>query len=206
MSLSDKPTLHFLALGDSYTIGEAVDKSDRWPVQLTARLRRDSLNVADPDIIARTGWTTDELQRAINASDKRGPYDLVSLQIGVNNQYRGRSLENYRMEFRQLLQSAISLANGRAGRVFVLSIPDWGQSPAANGQGRATIGLEIDQFNSVARSECQQAGVAFIDITPLTRRAAGNDSQFVGNGLHYSGKHMAQWVEAACPIVKSLSR
>ncbi len=204
MPVPNKPVLRFLALGDSYTFGERVSEPERWPVQLANQLRHDNLNVANPDIIARTGWTTDELQRAIVTCNLHGPYDLVSLQIGVNNQYRGRSLETYRMEFRQLLQTAIALANRQPQHVLVLSIPDWGQSPSATGQNRAVISQAIDQFNAVAASECQQAEVAFVDITPLTRQAANDDTQFVSDGLHYSGKHMKQWAKTAQPIARAL--
>jgi hypothetical protein len=162
--------------------------------------------VANPDLIARTGWTTDELQRAITTCNRQGPYDLVSLQIGANNQYRGRSLRNYRAEFRQLLQTAIRLAGGRAKRVLVLSIPDWGQSPVADGRSRDSIGRDIDEFNAVARTECDQLNVAFVDITPLTRQAAGDDAQFVGHGLHYSGHQLARWAGVARPVAASLLR
>lgn len=192
----------FLSLGDSYTIGEGVEARDRWSVQLAKRLRNEGLDVADPDIIARTGWTTAELQDAIKASGNQKTYGLVSLLIGVNNQYRGQSQDRYRTEFRQLLQTAITFAGGNAGRVFVLSIPDWGASAFAAGRNRETIAREIDQFNAIAQNECQQMGIPFVDITPLTRQATGDETQFAGDGLHYSGKQMKQWAEKALPVAK----
>ncbi|HEU0013481.1 MAG TPA: GDSL-type esterase/lipase family protein, partial [Longimicrobium sp.] len=136
--------MRFLALGDSYTIGEAVAEAERWPVRLAALLRERGMDVADPEIIARTGWTTDELSAAIDERDPQGPYALVSLLIGVNNQYRGRSADEYRGEFAALLRRAIAFAGGDAGRVIVLSIPDWGVTPFAEGRDRAAIAAEID--------------------------------------------------------------
>nr|WP_148289342.1 SGNH/GDSL hydrolase family protein [Fibrella aestuarina] len=194
----------FLSLGDSYTIGESVGEADRWSVQLARMLRQKGVDLADPDIIARTGWTTAELQEAIQASGNQKTYDLVSLLIGVNNQYRGQPTDRYRTEFRQLLQTAIRYANKRPDRVVVLSIPDWGQSPYAEGRDRQQIGQQIDAFNAIARDESQQAGVAFIDITPLSRAAAGDASQFANDGLHYSGKQMKQWAGQALPLVDKL--
>ena len=194
----------FLSLGDSYTIGESVSATDRWSVQLAGMLRKDGLDVADPDIIARTGWTTAELQEAIKASNNQKTYSLVSLMIGVNNQYRGQSQDRYRTEFRELLQTAIKFAAGKASHVFVLSTPDWGSSPFAASRNKTQIAQEIDQFNAIAQAECQQAGVAFIDITPLTRSAAGDNSQFASDGLHYSGKQMQQWAASALPTAKEI--
>ncbi|QJD81272.1 SGNH/GDSL hydrolase family protein [Spirosoma rhododendri] len=199
-----KSKYQFLSLGDSYTIGESVGAADRWSVQLAGMLRTDKVDVADPDIIARTGWTTAELQDAIKAANNTKTYDLVSLLIGVNNQYRGQSTDRYRTEFRDLLQTAIRFAGNRPGRVFVLSIPDWGASPYANGRDKNQIATEIDAFNTIAKDECQKAGVAYVDITPLTRQAAGDNSQFAGDGLHYSGKQMKQWASTALPVAEDL--
>lgn len=198
----------YLALGDSYTIGEGAAAADRWPTQLAGLLTAQGVAVAAPDYIARTGWTTAELQSAIADAHPAATYGLVSLLIGVNNQYRGQSLGQYRVEFRALLQQAIGFAGGRPGRVLVLSIPDWGQSPFGQRQGRdpAGIGLEIDQFNAAAQEECRQAQVAYVNITDLTRAAAGNGSQFTRDGLHYSGPHMRQWAERTLPVVQALLR
>lgn len=195
-------TYTFLSLGDSYTIGESVSEADRWSVQLAGQLRKEGTDVANPDIIARTGWTTAELQDAINATGNQKTYSLVSLMIGVNNQYRGQSQDRYRTEFRKLLQTAVKFAVGKASHVFVLSIPDWGASPYAAGQNKTRIAGEIDQFNAIAQDECQKAGIAFVNVTPLTRLAAGDPTQFADDGLHYSGKQMQQWATTALPITK----
>ncbi|WP_288429456.1 SGNH/GDSL hydrolase family protein [uncultured Spirosoma sp.] len=197
-------TYSFLSLGDSYTIGESVDAADRWSVQLAGMLRQDNSNVMNPDIIARTGWTTAELQDAIKAANNTKTYDLVSLLIGVNNQYRGQSVDRYRTEFRNLLQTAIRFAGNRPARVVVLSIPDWGKSPYANGRNQEQIANEIDVFNTTAQEECDKAGISFVDITPLTRQAAGDASQFANDGLHYSGRQMKQWAEKARPTVEAM--
>ncbi len=203
------PGSDYLALGDSYTIGESVSEAERWPMQLAGLLREQGTDIADPDIIARTGWTTAELQEAILQSGNQKTYDLVSLLIGVNNQYRGQSPKRYRTEFRDLLQTAIRFTGGRAGRVFVLSIPDWGVSPFADGRDRVRIAREIDAFNAIAQDECRRVSVAFVDITPISRKAAGVDSpgddmQFANDGLHYSGNQMKYWAELALPVAKRL--
>lgn len=188
----------YLALGDSYTIGEGVAEADRWSLQLAR-----AAGLAPPVLIARTGWTTTDLQRAITATTPPNTYDLVSLMIGVNNQFRQLPLASYRTEFRQLLHTATGFANNRPGRVFVLSIPDWGRSPFGQTYDQAQISREIDQFNAVARDECQQAGAVFVDITSATRAAAGDATQFTPDGLHYSGRQMQLWVQQALPVVRT---
>ena len=197
---------NYLALGDSYTIGQGASEAERWPVQLAAQARQRNVRLQEPTIVARTGWTTAELASAISQAQLATNYDIVTLQIGVNNQYQGQSLATYRSEFRQLLLIAVRLAGNRAGRVVVLSIPDWGQTPFASGQNRARIGAEIDQFNDAARQECRTLAVAYVDITPATRAAAGDPTQFARDGLHYSGAHMQLWVQQALPVVEAASR
>lgn len=204
LSTAPEAKYTFLSLGDSYTIGESVPGADDWSVQLAGMLRKEGIDIANPDIMAKTGWTTAELQEAIKASGNRKTYSLVSLLIGVNNQYRGQNPERYRTEFRDLLQTAVQYASGKSARVFVLSIPDWGVSPFAADRDRAKIAREIDQFNTLAKEECRKAEIAFVDITPLTRSATGDESQFASDGLHYSGKQMKQWAEQALPVVKQL--
>ncbi|WP_240625917.1 SGNH/GDSL hydrolase family protein [Spirosoma pollinicola] len=194
----------FLSLGDSYTIGESVDETDRWSVQLAGMLRKNGVDMANPDIIARTGWTTAELQDAIKATGNQKTYSLVSLLIGVNNQYRAQDQARYRTEFRKLLQTATKLAGGNGTHVLVLSIPDWGTSPFAADRDKVKIGSEIDQFNSIAKEECQKVGIAFVDITPISRLAAGDPGQFASDGLHYSGRQMKKWAEKALPVAKEL--
>ena len=194
----------FLSLGDSYTIGESVSESDRWSVQLANLLRKDSIDTANPDVIARTGWTTSQLQNAIIASGNQKTYNLVSLLIGVNNQYQGLSQATFRTEFSQLLQTTTKFAGNKVNHVLVLSIPDWGASPYGARSDRAKITQEINQFNTIVKDECQKAGIAFVDITPLTRSANGDASQFADDGLHYSGKQMQLWAQKALPVAKAL--
>ncbi len=201
-----KPAFRFLALGDSYTIGEAVPESERWPVQLANGLRAHGIDVDGPEIIAKTGWTTDELNAAIDAANPRGPFDLVTLLIGVNNQFRGRDAEQYRGEFAALLQRATGFAGGDAKRVIVVSIPDWGVMPFAEGRDRAAIGLAIDRYNAVNREETLRAGARYVDITPISRRAASDPSLAASDGLHPSGAMYRAWVELVLPEAKAILR
>ncbi len=189
-----------LCLGDSYTIGESVPTSQRWPVQLAARLRDQGLDVADPVIIARTGWTTDELDAAIDEANPKGRFDPVTLSIGVNNQYRGRSAEEYREQFRGLLSRAIGFAGGRPDRVIVLSIPDWGVTPFAADRDRTGIGREIDVFNRINKEETRRAGARYVDITPISRKAAADPGLTAEDGLHPSGEMYRQWVDQVTPV------
>jgi lysophospholipase L1-like esterase len=193
--------MHFLALGDSYTIGESVATSERWPVQLARLLRERQINIDDPTIIARTGWTTAELSTGIDRAKPQGVYDLVSLLIGVNNQYRGRSEEEYRREFVALLQRSIAFADQRFERVIVLSIPDWGVTPFAGGRDRAAIGAAIDRFNAINREETERAGAQYVDVTPVSREAVSDPALIARDGLHPSGKMYAAWARLALPVV-----
>lgn len=191
--------LKYLALGDSYTIGEAVAPAERWPAQLAAGLRAAGQALAEPVIVARTGWTTRELAAALAAAPPGGPFDLISLLIGVNDQYRGRTCAAYRADFAALLEHAVRLAGGRPGRVLVLSIPDWGVTPFAWDQDRAAVAAQIDAFNLVNQAEAAQCSARYVDITPLTRRAAAEPALVAEDGLHVSGKMYAAWAAAALP-------
>ncbi|HEX2211308.1 MAG TPA: SGNH/GDSL hydrolase family protein [Longimicrobium sp.] len=191
--------MRFLALGDSYTIGEGVAEGERWPVRLAALLRERGVDVGDPQIIARTGWTTDELSAAIDAADPRGPYALVSLLIGVNNQYRGRGAEEYRGEFADLLRRAIGFASGDASRVIVLSIPDWSLTPFAGDRDRARIADEIDVYNAVNHEEAERAGARWVNVTPQSRAAGADPAFLAADGLHPSGRAYAAWAQLALP-------
>jgi lysophospholipase L1-like esterase len=187
-------SLKYLALGDSYTIGEAVPADQSFPYQLAARLSAQKPAIKKPDIIAVTGWTTDNLISAIAGSGLTGEkYDVVTLLIGVNDQYQGLSEDNYRIKFKQVLQTAITFAGGRKGRVFVLSIPDYGVTPFAGGNDRL-IGTQIDQFNAINRSLSAAAGVNYLDITGISRQAATDPTLSAGDGLHPSAKMYALWV------------
>lgn len=199
-------TLSYLALGDSYTIGEAVPEAGRWPLQMANALRERGIGLADPRIIATTGWTTDELALALDLAEPLGQWDFVSLLIGVNNQYRGRSAPQYAGEFRELLERAIRYAHGRADRVLVLSIPDWGATPfgASDKRGPATIGAELDVFNQAARDVCTRHGVAFVDITPVSRARGSEAAMVAEDGLHPSAAMYTQWAELAVPVAQRL--
>ncbi len=198
--------MRFLALGDSYTIGEAVDPAERWPVQLTALLREKGFEVADPQIIAATGWTTDELTAGINAAAPQGNFELVSLLIGVNNQYRGLDTGEYREQFVTLLQRATQFAGGTPSRVIVLSIPDWGVTPFASGRNRVAIAAAIDTFNVINKEEAERAGARYVDVTPVSREAADDPLLIAADGLHPSRKMYTEWARsalpAACEILK----
>lgn len=189
--------MRFLALGDSYTIGEGVAEDQRWPNQWAASLRTLGAEIETPRIIAQTGWTTDELSAAMDAQEPLGQWDLVSLLIGVNNQYRGRDLQNYREEFSALLERAIALAGGDAGRVLVLSIPDWGVTPFARDGKRdlARIADQIDDYNAVNRDVSESRGAVWRDITDLTRDFGARRDMLADDGLHPSGAMYALWVE-----------
>lgn len=202
--LIDTSKYRYLSLGDSYTIGESVAPEERWSMILTDMLRKNNVNIADPEIIARTGWTTAELMDGIKNRNPKGPYNLVSLLIGVNNQYRGQSLERYRTELQELLQQAIGFTGGNIERVFMLSTPDWGVTPFAKGSDQAKTASEIDAFNQVAKEECERLGIAFVDITPISRTAKNAISQIADDGLHFSGKMYRQWAEKALPTVQRL--
>jgi lysophospholipase L1-like esterase len=194
--------LRFLALGDSYTIGEGVAESARWPMQLAQALRADGVPLSDPTIIARTGWTTDELDAAIDAVHPLPEYGLVSLLIGVNNQYRGRSVDEYRAQFAALLERAIGFAQGKPQHVLVLSIPDWGVTPFAQGRDPGSISAAIDAFNAAAMQLCVQRGVAFVDITAASRHRGGESDMLAEDGLHPSAKMYAEWTRLALPMAR----
>jgi lysophospholipase L1-like esterase len=199
-----QPTLSFLALGDSYTIGERVDSALRWPVQMARALRDQGVSISDPLIIARTGWTTDELEEGIQAADPEGPFDLVTLLIGVNNQYRGRDIEEYRVQLRALLNRAITFAGDRPRRVLVLSIPDWGVMPFAADRDRGAIAGEIDLFNRVKAEEAAALGIRYVDITGISREASGAPDLVAEDGLHPSGLQYSRWVQEAVPVAQEL--
>lgn len=194
--------LAYLALGDSYTIGESVAESERWPVQLAKELSDNGIKVAAPQIIARTGWTTDELKAAIAAANLNQTYDMVSLLIGVNNQFRGRDVEQFRGEFIDLLNQAVGFAGGDKSNVFVVSIPDWGVTPFAKSRDQQKISKEIDAYNAVCKEEAVKMGIQYFDITPISREAVSNSALVASDGLHPSGEMYGRWVREV--IVKGL--
>lgn len=199
------PALHYLALGDSYTIGEAVAADARWPAQLAQRLRDVGVAIDDPLIIATTGWTTDELAQEMDAASPAPGYDLVTLQIGVNNQYRGRSAHEYQEQLAALLRRSIALAGGQAAQVVVVSIPDWGVTRFAREQGRdrARIAAELDAYNTIAGDEGRRAGARFVDITGISR---AHPELVADDGLHPCAAQYALWVDAIEPVVRAALR
>ena len=198
--------LRYLALGDSYTCGEGVEPHRRWPVQLAHALRERGIDIAEPHVIATTGWTTDELAEGIAAAQPLGHFDFVTLGIGVNDQYRGHSVAEYRAQLTSLLDTAIALAGGRVERLMMLSIPDWGVTRFARHEGRdaAAVGREIDAFNAAARAMCEARRIPFVDITPASRDDADSEAMLVHDGLHPSGAMYARWVEVALPVAHRL--
>ena len=199
------PASHFLALGDSYTIGESVPAEDRWPNQL-AKLLADEGIQTDVTIIARTGWTVDELWQGIRANPPEGRYDLVTLLIGVNDQYRGYPATGYREDFRFILDKTIEYAGGNPDKVIVLSIPDWGVTSFARGRNSGQIAADIDTFNAVNREESEKAKVDYVDVTPVSREAANNPSLIASDGLHPSGKMYAEWARLVLPNALEILR
>lgn len=193
------PAFRYLALGDSYTIGESVRAEERWPNLLAEELTAQGLQL-DVTIIAHTGWTTNDLWEAMQGSQLTPPYDLVSLQIGVNNQYRRYSIDTYREEFVFLLNKSIEYAHGDPNHVIVLSIPDWSVTPFAWANNTGRIANEIDSFNAVNREESEKANVHYFDITPISRLAVDDRGLLAADRLHPSGKMYAQWVHLVLPI------
>jgi lysophospholipase L1-like esterase len=191
----------YLALGDSYTIGESVEESDRFPIQLTNKLKSQGFDIEDTQIIARTGWTTDELMAAIEKEALSHDFDLVTLLIGVNNQYRGRDMDNYGKEFQVLLNKAVEFAKGDKNRVIVLSIPDYGVTPFGQKKGQERIAKEIDQYNATNKEISDQAGVNYIDITEISREALIQRNLIAHDDLHPSGEMYGRWVDKMMPVV-----
>lgn len=191
--------LHLLALGDSYTIGEAVAPDQRWVEQWADLMQAEGHAVARPvRIIAQTGWTTDELALAILAAEPLGAWDLVTLLIGVNNQYRGRDVESFVREFNTLLDTAMAAVAARPERIQVLSIPDWGKTPfgAACGRDIALVSAEIDAYNRAIAQRCTARGIALLDVTTLTREHSANPDMHAEDGLHPSAAMYRLWAEA----------
>ena len=194
----------YLALGDSYTIGESVAIQDRFPNQVVKLLHDVNVTVAAPKIIATTGWTTRNLISSLDANPPQNNYSLVSLLIGVNNQYQGRSIDEYRTEFTLLLNRAIQYAANKKNRVFVISIPDYSVTPFAAGYDTARIAREIDAFNLVNKDVSTQLGVTWIDITGISREATTDPSLIAGDGLHPSGKQYKRWADLLAPLMKQV--
>jgi lysophospholipase L1-like esterase len=210
-----KGAAKYLALGDSYTIGEAVDPEERYPEQVRRLLERnDHLGCGEPEIIAVTGWTTGNLLDAIPENVEGGEgvkgdgtgYDMVSLLIGVNNQYQRRSQDEYREQFELLLRKCIRLAGNRPGHVVVLSIPDYSVTPFGRVKDTALIAAEIDAFNRINYELASTYHVNYIDVTVESRKAVSDPSLIAVDGLHFSGKEYGIWARLMAPVVKEMLR
>ncbi|NOT73805.1 MAG: SGNH/GDSL hydrolase family protein [Cyclobacteriaceae bacterium] len=191
----------FLALGDSYTIGESVSESDRWPEQLAKVLQSKGEKIERPHIIGVTGWRTDQLKKAIEEAHLKNEYGLVSLLIGVNNQYQNKSVESYIPEFEELLQMAITLAGGKKENVFVVSIPDYGYTLFGKPR-QPEITKAIDLYNDANRSITKKLGVKYVNITDLTRQGLDKPEYVAGDGLHPSGIMYSLWVERILSVIR----
>ncbi len=203
---SMQKTYTYLALGDSYTIGESVDENKNFPNQVFALLRKENISIDDPGIVAKTGWTTDELQDQLSRTRLAVPFDFVTLLIGVNNQYRGRSEKEYAQQFEELLHQAIGYAGDKANHVIVLSIPDWGVTPFAKDRDRNKIAKEIDAFNTINETIAKKHKVHYINITPFTREAANDRTLVAADGLHPSAKDYARWAKLVADRMLQLTK
>nr|WP_320153903.1 SGNH/GDSL hydrolase family protein [uncultured Draconibacterium sp.] len=197
-------TFYYLALGDSYTIGESVEEDERFPVQLVERLKAEGFEMQPAKIVARTGWTTDELAAAIENENLKESYNLVTLLIGVNNQYRGRSADDYRGEFRNNLQTAIKYAGNKAQNVIVVSIPDYGVTPFGQSRNPEQIAKEINEYNAINFQETLQANARYVEITAISREALNDETLVASDGLHPSGEMYRRWVEKILPEAKEI--
>jgi len=201
--MNNTKVYHMFSIGDSYTIGEGMAPEDRFPNQTVSILKSSGIIFDEPKIIAKTGWTTDELMAAVHEDNPKSDYDFVTLLIGVNNQYRGRSSEEYRVDFIKLLKMAIGFAQGKSNHVTVLSIPDWGVTPFAEGRDRNKIAEEIDIFNSINKKETESLKAHYIDITPISRKAANDLSLVADDKLHPSAKMYKDWAILVADMIKS---
>lgn len=200
-SMPEEPevsTFTFLALGDSYTIGQGVEEVDSWPFQLQRSLETEDVSLTEVKVIAKTGWTTNNLLNAIETEDPKN-YDLVSLSIGVNNQFQGLSFSEFQATFDSLLQIAIDLAESK-DRVFVVSIPDYGVTPFGANNSE-TIAMELDDYNAYIESKCADAEIPFINITPISRTLGDGPDALASDNLHPSGYQYGLWVEEILPVV-----
>ena len=192
----------YLALGDSYTIGESVSNEERYPVLLSKQLQTAGVPIAEPVIIATTGWSTGDLQAGIERRNLQDTFSMVSLLIGVNNQYRNLDFETYKKQFSELLNQAVAFAGGRKERVFVVSIPDYSVTPFAAGRNTAQIAQEIDAYNAANAAITRAAGIVYFDITPISRQAPDDPALIASDGLHPSGKMYRAWADLMFPTVR----
>ncbi len=200
----DTSSKKYLALGDSYTIGQGVGEQDRYPFISVSRLKKEGVDIAYPEYIATTGWTTADLQSAIKSKNLSNTYSLVTLLIGVNDQYQGVAISEYRSRFSQLLQQSVELAGGDKNKVIVLSIPDYSATPFVQPFRKESVRNQIDLFNIINKQITLDSGIAYVDITTLSREAASDPSLLAGDQLHYSKKEYEKWSDLLIPIIKKI--
>lgn len=196
--------LRYIALGDSYTIGTGVQPTEAWPWQLVTALRSEGYSLADPVITAQNGWTSADLLDCINHANLQPGFDLLSLLIGVNDQYRNHPLTHYQEVFADLLDSAIHLCGDNPDKVIVLSIPDWGVTPFAAGHRKAEITAEIDAVNEANRLASQSVSCNYLDVTQLSRTHGGETSLLADDGLHPNGEFYKQWIALVLPVARKI--
>lgn len=195
-TLTVQSPVRFLALGDSYTIGKGVLDNERWPIQLADSLKIRGVVIDTVRIIATTGWRTDNLIQAIsNQNLEKENYNLVSLLIGVNNQYQNKSIQQYIIEFPQLLDSAIKFAGGDTDRVFVVSIPDYAATPFGQDADPKQISKEIEQYNAINKIFADSYRVQYFDITPISKFGLFQPYLVANDGLHPSAIQYTEWVK-----------
>jgi lysophospholipase L1-like esterase len=201
-----KKSMSLLALGDSYTSCEMVDPVDHWPAVLARDLRVKGIALEPITMVAHDGWATFELADAIKQANLTGPYSVVTLLSGVNNQYRGLSTEEYDSQFAELTKTAIALAGGDPSHVIVISIPDWGVTPFAHELGRTGTAEAIDRFNAVNKSVAHRLGTHYVDVTGISREAANNPALIASDGLHPSAEMYRRWLVEIIPVVESIAQ
>jgi lysophospholipase L1-like esterase len=196
--------IRLLALGDSYTVGERVGKIEAWPIQLIRALRSSGRGAEEPTTVAVSGWDTRDLIEALNLSDLESPFDVVTLQIGVNNQFRNGTVSDFEVGLSNLIEKAIDLAGGNVANVVLISIPDWSVTPFAEGAPKQDIAKSIDEFNAVILELAEESGAKFVDITAISRRAGEQPELIAADGLHPSAEMYAEWVELILPVVEEI--
>jgi lysophospholipase L1-like esterase len=192
-----------LAIGDSYTIGEGVERHDSWPARLTSMLRAEGFQLGEPRIVARTGWKTAEIRVALEGEE--GEWAIASVLAGVNDQYDGVPARDYEREMRLLLDRAVERTGDDPQRIVVVSIPDWGVTPFGRERARERIADEIDAFNEVNRELASAAGMSYVDVTPASRLRQAAD-EVVGDGLHPSAAVYVRWAEMVLPLARAIVR
>jgi len=202
-NVENEEVFSYLALGDSYTIGESVPVNENFPAQLSSQLNEQLEKKTRVEIVATTGWRTDDLINAVNSRISKSDYDVVTLLIGVNNQYQNRPFSQYEEEFVVLLEKAIAIANGDKDRVFVISIPDYAYTPFGANADRETISSELNRYNAYANEKAVDKGVRFINITDITRKGLDEPELVAGDGLHPSGEAYSRFVERILPFVRT---